>query len=140
MANNEVLVIPSPELHLPGKNSSEEIEKRKTSFLKSVEDLLGSSLNSYKDLSLPEVEKEIANMEGVPTSVRQPNETAEVFILKAWKEEKGSRKVNLYLWLLDKVYPQELEYLMIVDEKNRNKIFLLRDQALKEMSLKMNLS
>ncbi|MCX6725817.1 MAG: hypothetical protein NT052_00665 [Candidatus Shapirobacteria bacterium] len=118
------------EYYLGEINSPKKIKKREMNILGSIEEVLGNDLDYYKKLSLPEIEKNIIEMEGFLTSERQPSETTENFILKAWKEEKGSKKVNLYLWLLSKVHPQELNDLMIVDEKNRNKIFLLRDQAI----------
>lgn len=143
MANNETSIIsPSQEPLLPKTasepldyrleelNSPDEIKKRKMHAVNSLEELLGSRLDNYKKLSLSEIEEKIIIMEGVPTLERQPVKTTENFIIKILEEEKSSEKVNLYLWLLDKIHPDDLDYLMIVNEKNRNKLFLLRDQGL----------
>jgi len=143
MANNETLIVSPPqELLLPKTaseslddrleelNSPDEIKKRKMHVVNSLEELLNSRLDKYKELSLSETEEKIILMEGVPTSERQPAKTTENFILKTLIEEKSSEKVNLYLWLLNKIHPDDFDYLMIVDEKNRNKLFLLRNQDL----------
>ena len=157
MANNEVLIIAPPqeahplsksvckhiriekslghdqqakEYHLQEINSPKELRKRRINFSERAEGFLGNRLNPYKDFSLPEIEEKIVSMEGVSTSERQMGKTAEDFILKAWGDGKDSGEINLYLWFLNKIYPKDLEDLMIVDEKNRNKLFLLRDQAI----------
>ena len=117
-------------------NSPKKIKERKISTINNIEEylFLDKDFNQYKNLSLSEIKKRIAAMEDIPFSKRKPKETTTDFILKNWEEYGSSKKINLYLWFLNKACPQDFKDLMIVDQKSRNKLVLLRDQALKRKS------
>lgn len=117
-------------------NSPKKIKERQINVVSDIEEYLSldKDFNQYKNLSLFETKKRIALMEGIPFGERKPKETSIDFILKNWEEDGSSKKISLYLWFLSKACPEDFEDLMIVDQNNKNKLVLLRDQALNKKS------
>lgn len=117
-------------------NSPKKIKERRISIINNIEEYLSSDkdFNQYKNLSLFETKKRIALMEGISFEERKTKETSVDFILKNWGESGSSKKISLYLWFLNKACPQDFNDLMIIDQNNKNKLVLLRDQALGKKS------
>ena len=147
--DKETLIIETQDNLQDSINSPFAIKKRKEIFFKDIEEYFFDNKSSSREklnlinlYSNEQAKVEIVKFEALSAEQRKNNFNLEKFITSRWGKIIKARKENpkdiysqeglyLYLFLLDKAYPEDMDRLMNIIDKNRNKILLakLRDDA-----------
>ena len=114
------------------ENKSNKIRKRKEKFIDSLEELLsGGNLRTWNELrgiTSEEAKKIIEKIEGVPSSQRDEKFSLKDQIIGLWKSS-NSETLHGYLYLLTKVYPKDIEFLISVDGAGKTAFLKWRNEV-----------
>lgn len=114
------------------ENKRNKIKKRKEKFINTLEELLSednlNTLNELRRISSEEAKKRIEKIEGVSSLQRDEKFPLKKQIIDLWKSSDG-KALRRYLYLLNKAYPEDVEFLVSVNGAGKTAFLKWRQEA-----------